>query len=637
MERIPESCMRMDILKNWEITEKIGAGGYGVVFRVRHAHTGEEAALKWIHIERDDSRGLDAAAFLDAQTNLLNEISVMSKLSDTPEIVSIYDAACQIAPSGNEMDVLIRMELLSPLIGLLQNDGITVEQVHEIAVHVSRALTVCHDRDIIHGDVKPENILKGKAGFKLSDFGVSLSRFMQGQTGAVGTQYFRPPEYDHSRSASKEGDVYSLGMMLYVLFNNGRLPFQTGFSAEGESRAWQEFRNLSLLPDGILPRPQFAAVQLSDVILRAISPRAEERYRTAESFIRDFTAAYNTLDAAQKALLLPYCKSDEFLSEEIKVYLSTGRKTPTFDANPAPEFPKKQEMPAEEKARSEFDIPPEDVKEKEEKKPAAVKQEEPKKPRKRRFVLILPILLLAAACVFAFIRFMPAAFEYDSEISETGAVFTLVNLEPSSFSAKLLPEGSSHEEITVMGENGIIHAKGLVPGTKYTVSLFADKKTVKTEITTLPEKDVSFTPYAQKAYTADAYVAASESFEKMEVTGKLTEAENGKIELRNVSLKEQGMAVFVEFRCVTALSEISSESEIIICVSDPNGNLYTERMTYPPMTVPKEKVRLYYDLSGIFDRMYKDLSKYASGKYTVRMYWLNESVGSLELDVKCEG
>ncbi|MBQ5769873.1 MAG: serine/threonine protein kinase, partial [Clostridia bacterium] len=442
MKRIPETCMRMEILRGWEIMDEIGAGGYGVVFRVRSNKTNEEAALKWIHIERDDARGFDGELFLDAQTNLLNEISVMKKLSDTPEIVSIYDAAYQIAPSGNEMDVIILMELLSPLTGILKNGEITVMQVGQMTDDVARALSVCHERDIIHGDVKPENILCGKNNYKLSDFGVSLSKLMPGRTEARGTQYFRPPEYERSQNASKQGDVYSLGMMLYVLFNNGRLPFQNGFSAEDESRAWQEYRNLSLLPNGALPRPQFAASAIADVILRAISPDMQARYRTVSEFVSDFDAAFAHLSAAEKALPLPYCKSDEFLSEEVKMYLSTGRKTPTFDMNSAPEPEKKPEPVSQSPRQAGFVIPTAAIQEKKVDSETKNTKEEKKKPAKARFLLIPLIIVLAAACVFAYIRFAPAAFEYEKVISETSAVFTLLSGGEADFSASCLPEGA---------------------------------------------------------------------------------------------------------------------------------------------------------------------------------------------------
>lgn len=639
MNRIPESCSRMEILRDWQIVDEIGAGGYGVVFHVRHEKTNEEAALKWIHIERDDTRGFDATTFLDAQTNLLNEISVMRKLSDTPEIVTIYDAACQTAPDGNAMDVLIRMELLNPLTAVLKNGEITVAQVKEIAAHVGRALCVCHERDIIHGDVKPENILCGKNHYKLSDFGVSLSRLLQGNAVARGTQYFQPPEYDREQTATRQGDIFSFAMMLYVLFNNGRLPFQTGFSAEEEQAARQEYRSLLHMPDGRVPGPQFAAAGISEVICRAISPYKEKRYRTVQEFLGAFNAAYALLSPAEASLHLPYCKSDAYLSEEVRMYLSTGRKTPRFDLNPTEAAQEPTVQETEPSSPVGFEIPP-DVEKRKEDKPESEAQETPTEKKKRgkgKYVLILAVLLLAAGAVLAYIRFAPDAFQYKTEVFETHAVFTLESKKEASFSAELIPEGAAHEKILAQGANGVIRANGLVPETRYNVKLYADGALAQTNICTLAAAEGNFAPYAQKAYTAEAYIAEASTFAQMQLRNELQEVIDGELTLRNVTLKEQGKEIFVEFRVQTSLTRIQDASEMTVCVQTESGDIYTVVMEYAPMDIPDEVVRVHFNISDIFERIYQNTGKQASGKVIVRMYWLNESIGSIELKVKCEG
>ena len=120
MNIFPEACLQMDILQGWSVVETIGSGSYGTVYKVRHDASGREAALKWIHIERNEKNNMSGDLFLSAQTRLLNEIGVLRSLSDTPEIVAIQDYAYQISPDGRKMDSFIRMELLTPLLELLK-------------------------------------------------------------------------------------------------------------------------------------------------------------------------------------------------------------------------------------------------------------------------------------------------------------------------------------------------------------------------------------------------------------------------------------------------------------------------------------------------------------------------------------
>lgn len=100
MKSIPAACAEQAQMRDWEEIGELGRGSNGVVYHVRNRVTGQEAALKWIHIEYGGDSGLSLQEFREAQTQLLDEINFMQKLSRTPQIVGIQDYASTSAPTA---------------------------------------------------------------------------------------------------------------------------------------------------------------------------------------------------------------------------------------------------------------------------------------------------------------------------------------------------------------------------------------------------------------------------------------------------------------------------------------------------------------------------------------------------------
>ena len=106
--------------------------------------------------------------------SVVNEFTLMSELKGTANIVSCEDLKVEPHTVGLGWDILIRMELLTPMLKYMSGHKMTRSDIIKLGVDMCRALELCQRYNIIHRDIKPENIFISKTGdFKLGDFGVA--------------------------------------------------------------------------------------------------------------------------------------------------------------------------------------------------------------------------------------------------------------------------------------------------------------------------------------------------------------------------------------------------------------------------------------------------------------------------------
>ena len=150
----------------------------------------------------------------------------MMQLRGHSNIVSCEDFV--VIPRTGEIgyDILIRMELLTPLTARIRQ-GMTTADVARLGVGICRALELCHGKNIIHRDVKPDNIFVSETGdYKLGDFGVA--RQMSNATRGLskqGTPLYMAPEVYLGKPYDATADLYSLGLVLHYLLNGRMMPF----------------------------------------------------------------------------------------------------------------------------------------------------------------------------------------------------------------------------------------------------------------------------------------------------------------------------------------------------------------------------------------------------------------------------
>ena len=220
-----------------------------------------------------------------------SEIDLMMQLKGVPNIVTIEDYA--ILRDNTTCTILIRMEELEPMDSYLRrrNGSLQKEEIVRLGTDICSALTFCEQKNILHRDIKTSNLFhSNEAGFKLGDFGISRSMASIREKAAmsgIGTIQYMAPEIYQGREYNNTADIYSLGIVLYIL-TNGMVPplydSGTGRQAFPLSRAQVHDANMRRLRGEPLPPPRCTDPLLASVICAACNPDPESRFQTAGAF-----------------------------------------------------------------------------------------------------------------------------------------------------------------------------------------------------------------------------------------------------------------------------------------------------------------------------------------------------------------
>ena len=278
----------------WTVVKYLGEGGYGRVYEIERELSGlkEQAALKVVSRPADDAEieacyenGYDQASmkasYQEELQRYVKEYQLMKELQGQTNIVSCDDFAVVPRKDGIGGQIFIRMELLTPLQKVTNQSMLGESEVIRLGKDICKALMLCEARHIIHRDIKPENILVSKFGdYKLGDFGVARVQDHTTKATKMGTHGYAAPEVEHGHKYGKEADIYSLGITLYWLLNNRRMPF---LNADESFTAMKKQEALRRRYEGEkLPAPKNGSAKLKQVVLKACAYRPEDRYRSAQ-------------------------------------------------------------------------------------------------------------------------------------------------------------------------------------------------------------------------------------------------------------------------------------------------------------------------------------------------------------------
>ncbi len=339
------------VFGDWEIVAELGEGAFGKVFRLEKNTYKVKAssALKVLTVPRSASEVREALSegcdeqsvteqFHELVEKLVDEIAVMAELKSHPNIVSVEDYT--VIPHENAIgwDILIRMELLTPLQDHQRQSPMDETAVRKLATDVCEALVFCQEKKLIHRDIKPGNVFMDSLGhYKLGDFGVARTaeKTISGMS-KQGTENYMAPEVYYGREYGSNVDVYSLGVMLYRLMNKNRLPFYPLPPAfpKHSDREQSMIRRLKGEP---LPRPCDASDAFAAIILKACEADPKKRYHTAAEMLADLQGEsggeVNTdtsMDSVQKEESLEdFLRGKELTQELLTEIMSTRKLTPS--------------------------------------------------------------------------------------------------------------------------------------------------------------------------------------------------------------------------------------------------------------------------------------------------------------------
>lgn len=289
--------------QDWRIVKYLGGGTYGNVYEMERNISGiqERAAVKIISRPKDTNEiesyydnGYDKASIVASYEkeiqNYVQEYKLMKELQGQSNIVSCDDFTVIPHTNGIGGDIFIRMELLTSLQQVLRERTLSTEEIIKLGKDISRALILCEKKHIIHRDIKPLNIMISPFGdYKLGDFGVSKVMDHQTYATTTGTPEYLAPEILHMEKYGHTADIYSLGITLYWLLNNRKMPFIDADESLTPMRKTEaterRYRGEKL------PPPKYGSSQLKQIVLKACEYRPENRYSSA----RELYAALDSL------------------------------------------------------------------------------------------------------------------------------------------------------------------------------------------------------------------------------------------------------------------------------------------------------------------------------------------------------
>jgi serine/threonine-protein kinase len=263
------------LAERYALEAPVAEGGMATVWRARDEVLARTVAVKILH-----SHLADDESFLE---RFRREALAAARLTH-PNIVAIFD-------TGVDQDRhYIVMEYCpnGTLMGLVEREGpLEPERVMAIGATVCSALSYAHDNDVVHRDMKPDNVLIAVDGtLKVGDFGIAKAAFVGREittTGSLlGTVTYISPEQAQGAEPDHRSDIYSLGAMLYELLT-GRPPFK------GETALATAMMHLKEQPPA--PRSLRAGIPrpVEGAVMKALAKEPKNRHASAEDFRRELT------------------------------------------------------------------------------------------------------------------------------------------------------------------------------------------------------------------------------------------------------------------------------------------------------------------------------------------------------------
>jgi eukaryotic-like serine/threonine-protein kinase len=275
----------------YQIVKRIGQGGMGKVYEVNHIHLSRKFALKIISntvAETDEAREL-----------FYREARFASAMSH-PNITSVVDFGEDEKVGMFMVMEFVDGEALHKI--LFREKRLTVKKACEIVLQVSEALHYIHKQNVVHCDIKTENILIGEEELeakrtrmvvKLLDFG--LARPLTGpraSTSLSGTPHYVAPERIRGEPASPSSDVYGVGILLYELLT-GQVPWDGPVQKILAGHLDEKPKPPSQIVVDLDPA-------VENLVLHALAKRPAERHKDMAAFIYELKTVMDMLGIGKK-------------------------------------------------------------------------------------------------------------------------------------------------------------------------------------------------------------------------------------------------------------------------------------------------------------------------------------------------
>ena len=277
------------MIAHYKILEKLGEGGMGVVYKAHDTKLGRTVALKLLPPKFSESE--------ENKTRFMQEAKAVAALSHT-NILNIYEI---IEPEGEMclvMELIDGDTLKSYITNLNTGLGVPVQQALTWTLQIAEGLKTAHEKNIIHRDIKPQNImLRGNGQIKIMDFGLaklSNTATITRPGTTVGTLAYMSPEQAQGLAADHRSDIWSLGVILYEMLT-AELPFK----AEHEAGISYMIINVDPTPPSALDLK--IPHRVDTVVAKMLEKDPDKRYQNMDEVIKAVTSTQKEIELAATA------------------------------------------------------------------------------------------------------------------------------------------------------------------------------------------------------------------------------------------------------------------------------------------------------------------------------------------------
>lgn len=287
------------VFDHWHIARLLRSGTSGNLYQLLYHDRGRDfrAMMKVVSVPKNlkeliriQQGTVDHRVYFDSVLEfMIEEVEILSMLSGNPYVMNYFDHKVERHPSGMGYDLLLRMEQQPCLWEHTLEHKLSRQEVLKMGIDLCYALEECHEKHIIHRDIRPEHIyVTSSGGFKLGDFGIPCvdARDLPSVDGYsweyMAPELYRDEDYDY------RVDLYALGMVLYSHLNDGRLPFYpSNASHEGKEQA----RARRMRGEVWSTAPALKRGKIGKILAKACHFEPRLRYQSAEEFRKDLEVA----------------------------------------------------------------------------------------------------------------------------------------------------------------------------------------------------------------------------------------------------------------------------------------------------------------------------------------------------------
>ncbi len=256
--------------ERYEVVGCIGSGGMADVYKAKDHKLNRFVAMKVLKPE------------FSADTNFIRKFQREAQAAAGlahPNVVNVFDVG---EDKGVNYIVMELVEGITLKDYILKKGKLTVKEATSIAIQVSMGLEAAHNRNIVHRDIKPQNIIISTDGkVKVTDFGIArVASSNTISTNAMGSVHYSSPEQVRGGYSDFKSDIYSLGITMYEMVT-GRVPF------DGDTTVAIAIKHLQ---DEMVPPSQYVAElphSLEEIILKCTQKSPDRRYSTLAELIND--------------------------------------------------------------------------------------------------------------------------------------------------------------------------------------------------------------------------------------------------------------------------------------------------------------------------------------------------------------